>query len=162
MMSMGKNLSEWVWKPSRGMLLLCAAAFTLLGTGSVHASVWYVDIGNISGTEDGTSWATAFTTIQLAIDAAEADQGGEVWVAEGTYDEARTSPNADGSNEDTGSVVLKSGVDVYGGFAGGETVRIERNWETNVTILDGSASRNSGPLPAYHVVVGAARFRQHH
>ena len=33
------------------------------------AAVWYVDKDNTSGTEDGTTWATAFTTFQPAIEA---------------------------------------------------------------------------------------------
>ena len=41
--------------------ILCANA---------HAATWYVDKDNTSGTEDGTSWATAFTAVQPAIDAA--------------------------------------------------------------------------------------------
>ena len=116
------------------------------------ADVFYVDIDNASGTEDGASWATAFTTIQAAIDAAFADGGGEVWVAEGTYAEARTS-DPHGTSTNTGSLMMKNGVDLYGGFAGGETARSQRHWEAHATIIDGSTSRDGSP--AYHVVVGA-------
>ena len=131
----------------------------LLLTWGARAAVWYVDIGNTSGTEDGLSWLTAFTEIQPAIDAASAACGGEVWVAEGTYGEARSSivhPAPDAL--DTGSVLMKEGVDLYGGFVGlgpggEETERSQRNWQTHVTTIDGSVAR--GGLPAYHVVVGA-------
>lgn len=34
-------------------------------------------------------------------------------------------------------VTLKEGVHLYGGFAGNETQRSQRNWQTNTTILDG-------------------------
>lgn len=87
------------------------------------ADVWYVDKSNDSGTEDGLAWATAFTTIQAAINAAE--MYGEVWVAEGVYDEVRISVMHD-PPEDTGSLVMKDGVLLYGGFAGTELDRLER------------------------------------
>jgi formylglycine-generating enzyme required for sulfatase activity len=45
------------------------------------ASVWYVDKDNTAA-EDGTSWATAFTAIQPAIDAAFTAGGGEVSTAD--------------------------------------------------------------------------------
>ena len=45
------------------------SAFILLTSSFSHAAVWYVDIDNASGTEDGTPWAMAFTTIQPAVHA---------------------------------------------------------------------------------------------
>ncbi len=58
---------------------LIAWAYLLLTSASSEAAIWYVDLDNILGTEDGTAWATAFTTIQDGIDAATS--GDEVWVA---------------------------------------------------------------------------------
>ncbi len=113
-------------------------------------TIWYVDHEN-TGTEDGLSWATAFKTIQPAIDAASTAGGGEVWVAEGNYNETRT--HVDGSLE------MKEGVYLYGGFVGiavsggMETDRSQRDWNTHVTTIDGSVAR--GGAAAYHVVVGA-------
>lgn len=120
---------------------------------AASAAVWYVDKDNTAGPWNGTSWATAFKTIQEGIDAAFNDSGGEVWVAQGVYDEFRNAPNGDESGQITGSVVMKSGVDLYGGFAGTETARGERDWETHVTTIDGSSSRSG--FAAYHVVSGA-------
>jgi len=57
------------------ILLLCLSF-------NAAATVWYVDKDN-TGAEDGTSWGTAYTTIQPAIDAAYNGGGGEVWIAEG-------------------------------------------------------------------------------
>lgn len=72
---------------------------------------------------DGSSWALAKRTVQAAVEAA-ATQGGEVWAQAGTYYERiYLFPFAH--------------VYVYGGFAGSETVRAERNWIVNVTTLDG-------------------------
>ena len=124
----------------------------LVYTVSASAAVWYVDKDNISGSEDGTTWGTAFTTIQEGIDAAFDDGGGEVWVAEGVYDEARVSVMHDPA-VDTGSLLMWEGVDLYGGFMGSETVREQRDWETYITVIDGSVAR--GGEHAYHVVVGA-------
>ncbi len=70
---------------------------------------------------DGASWASAKRTMQAGIDAAAA-LGGEVWARAGTYEER---------------VMLHPYAHVYGGFAGAETLRDERDWVANVTILDG-------------------------
>jgi hypothetical protein len=123
--------------------MVCRVAF---------GAVWYVDKDNLSGIEDGTTWATAFTTIQDGIDAAFADAGGDVWVAEGVYDEERVSMMHDPA-VDTGSLMLEEGVHLYGGFTGTETELDERDWETYPTIIDGSTAR--GGEPAYHVIIGA-------
>ena len=124
----------------------------LLYTVSASAAVWYVDKDNTLGTEDGITWSTAFTTIQEGIDAAFDDGGGEVWVAEGVYDEARVSVMHD-PPLDTGSLLMREGVDIYGGFMGTETALDERDWDVFVTVIDGSTAR--GGERAYHVVVGA-------
>jgi hypothetical protein len=136
--------------------MLKKAALVLLGmlvyTVSASAAVWYVDKDNISGTQDGTTWSTGFTTIQEGIDAAFDDGGGDVWVAEGVYDEVRVSVMHDPA-VDTGSLFMREGVDIYGGFMGTETAREQRDWDTFVTVIDGSTAR--GGERALHVVVGA-------
>ncbi len=123
-------------------------------TSTAFGAVWYVDKDNTSGTEDGTTWAMAFTTIQPAIDAASTAGGGEVWVAEGTYSEERVSyPHSEYLDINTGSILMKENVHLYGGFDGNETELSQRNWKTHETILDGSTAREGSN--AYHVVVGA-------
>ncbi len=108
-------------------------------------SVLYVDRDNASGTETGMSWAAAFNTIQEGIDASSNFGGGEVWVAEGVYNEERDNP--------TGSILMKQGVHLYGGFAGTETALSGRTWNLHPTILDGSVARGGGQ--ACHVLIGA-------
>lgn len=56
----------------------------LLGLGGV-ANVWYVDAAETTGTEDGTTWATATDTVQEAIDLAGIvdDDGDIILIAEG-------------------------------------------------------------------------------
>jgi hypothetical protein len=54
------------------------------------------------------------------------------------------------------SFVLKNGVAVYGGFAGNETLREQRNFQINVTILSGDiGSVGNSNDNSYHVVVGS-------
>ncbi|HEY3266529.1 MAG TPA: chitobiase/beta-hexosaminidase C-terminal domain-containing protein [Armatimonadota bacterium] len=74
-----------------------------------------------SATPDGQTWATAYGSVQATINAAAA--GDEVWVAAGTYVE---------------NITLKDGVSLYGGFAGTETARAQRDWTANESILDGN------------------------
>lgn len=72
---------------------------------------------------DGKSWDTAFHAVWQGLAAATA--GDDVWVA---------------GNKDHPYVIritLKKGVGLYGGFAGTEASRDQRNWNANVTILDG-------------------------
>lgn len=77
---------------------------------------------------DGSSWTLAKQTVQAGIDAASAAGGGEVWVAAGTYRQR---------------IAMKPWVHVYGGFAGGEAGRAQRNWTTQATILDGDGAGGS-------------------
>jgi hypothetical protein len=99
--------------------------FTALAVGMgmpLWATVWYVNVANTGGTQDGTTWATAFTGFQSGINAAAG--GDSVWVAAGDY--------VAGVNV---SFNLKSGVQVFGGFTGTETSFSQRNWVSNVTLL---------------------------
>ncbi len=73
---------------------------------------------------DGSSWALAKRTVQAGINAASL-AGGEVWVAAGAYN---------------GNTVLTAYAYLYGGFAGTEISRGQRNWNANATILDGGGS----------------------
>jgi len=119
----------------------------------------YVD-HQADGGDDGSSWADAYTDLQDALRAAEA--GDEVWVAQGVYYPA---PDA---RDRTATFELQDGVALYGGFAGTETERDQRDWAANVTVLSGDLDRNdtaddSGVVlapadivgdNAYHVVTG--------
>jgi hypothetical protein len=97
-----------------------------------------------SGANNGTSWTNAFTSLQSALSAAAS--GDEVWVAAGIYKPTATADR-------TISFALKNGVGVYGGFAGTETMRSQRNPATNVTILSGDIGTvGVGTDNSYHVV----------
>lgn len=96
------------------------------------------------GTGDGTeSWANASSNLQAMIDElAETGDGrpGEVWVAAGEYEPlTQLIPGT----SHTASFRMRNGVSVYGGFAGGESSKTEREkvadgmpWQfVNKTIL---------------------------
>ncbi len=96
---------------------------------------------------DGLSWATAFTDIQQAIDSANNASAAtcEVWVANGTYYVYKTATSD--------AIQLRGKVPLYGGFAGTEWVREDRDWVTNVTVIDGRQSSSSGNRVS-HIMFG--------
>ncbi|HFQ94484.1 MAG TPA: DUF11 domain-containing protein, partial [Anaerolineae bacterium] len=117
-----------------------------------------------SGAATGDSWADAYPTVQDALaDAACA----EIWVAKGVYYPDEGAGQTD--NAITSTFVLTNGVALYGGFAGMETQRDQRDPAANVTVLSGDIDKNdttdaSGVVTttanitgtnAYHVVTGS-------
>ncbi len=126
---------------SNCMLYLFVSTFAL----HAIADVWYVDKDNHSGVEDGTTWQTAFTTIQPAVDTAKADGGGEVWVAEGVYNEPRRGTSVRYDEVETGTLMVYEGIALYGGFSGTEAARSERSLSLYKTIIDGSNTLEGKP-----------------
>jgi len=97
-----------------------------------------------SGANDGTSWGDAFADLQDGLYVAACSGSAlEVWVAAGTY-----HPD-DGlyvtENDRTATFQLMNGVEMYGGFAGSETVREDRNPALNETTLSGDLTDNDVP-----------------
>lgn len=107
----------------------------------------YVNASSQAKRPDGGSWDGAFSTVQEALSQARA--GDEVWVAQGVY-------RPTNGNDRGASFRLVEGVAVYGGFAGTEGQRAQRDWRANETVLSGDIGRR-GELGdnCYHVVIGA-------
>ncbi len=79
------------------------------------------------GDATGRSWAHAWTNLIAALDDAPANA--EIWVSGGVYTPPAYSRRT--------SFIFPAGRRAYGGFAGFETRREQRNWTTNVTLLSG-------------------------
>lgn len=98
----------------------------------------YVNINTAAG--NGTSWATAYNSLQDALNNASSCYDNEIWVANGTY-----KPHA---TDELIAFSVPENTSIYGGFNGTETLVSERNWNTNQTILSGdlnsSDSANAG------------------
>ena len=123
------------------MLLSLIALVSALGVPSprsvaAQSGIIYVRAG-ATAPGDGMSWATAYPSLQSALLAAAS--GAEVWVAAGRYTPAPASGNR------AATFQLKNGVAIYGGFAGTETARSQRNWADNVVILSGDLNGNDSP-----------------
>ncbi|HEY3266877.1 MAG TPA: choice-of-anchor Q domain-containing protein [Armatimonadota bacterium] len=92
----------------------------LVWTTTAFAAVIRVDRNATGASHDGSSWSTAYLTVADGLKVASA--GDEVWVAAGAYNE---------------SLAVPKDVALYGGFAGGETLREARNPVANLTVLKG-------------------------
>ena len=116
------------------------------GDASIPSCVRYVDL-NAPADGHGLTWKSAFNDIQTGVQAASAlslrDGGCEIWVAQGRYFIYKNS------FKDTLSVLPQT--KLYGGFAGKELYRCERDWKRNETIIDGHKSSESKER-VYHVV----------
>lgn len=117
--------------------VLCLGILLLQPCVAVGQRVIYVDIDAV-GTNNGTSWQNAFATLRDAL--ATADSTSEIWIAEGIYHPDRGENVSRGSR--TASFDLHNGVDLYGGFAGTESRREERDPETHRVVLSGDLEAN--------------------
>lgn len=109
-------------------LSLILSFFTFIFNPLSGQTTIFVNKFNPGITQDGTSWNTAFSSLQDAL--AIADDSNEIWVTAGTY-----LPD-EGSDREK-SFKINKGVKIYGGFYGTETSLDERNFNENITILSG-------------------------
>jgi len=101
------NLKTWVV-----MAVLLVGMAPAIATGGTI----YIDAG-ASGANDGTSWVDAYNYLQDAL--AVAQDGNDIWVAEGTYKPDVNSAKPGGTGDDTAAFQLINGVAIYGGFPSG-------------------------------------------
>ncbi|MCC6411836.1 MAG: right-handed parallel beta-helix repeat-containing protein [Saprospiraceae bacterium] len=109
--------------------LLCLFA----GMSLQAQNVIYVQ-SNAPAGGNGSSWSTAFQSLNDALNAA--NPGDQVWVAAGAY------KPAGGLTPQQSSFTVQSGVELYGGFAGNETSLAQRNWNVNPTVLSGDLAND--------------------
>lgn len=129
---------------------VAAAALLALAPGAL-AGTLHVDFGLATGANDGSSWSNAFQGqdgLQAAL--AVAVPGDRIFVAKGSY-----RPSAIGDRAD--AFRMATGVEIYGGFAGGETDPAQRPpLGTSVSTLTGDLDGNDGSGTisdnSYHVV----------
>jgi len=100
---------------------------------TLQATIIYVDAA-ASGANDGSSWINAYNDLQDALGSSTVS-GDEIWVVQGTYCPSMT-------NTLTERFQIPDGVGLYGGFAGGETVRSARDYVNNPTILSGDIDKD--------------------
>jgi hypothetical protein len=107
---------------------------------------FYVDAG-ASGANDGSSWADAYTDLNMAL--TSVISGDQVWVTTGVYTPGTT-------RSDTFQLV--SGVQIYGGFSPGDTQLSDRDPDpaTNGTVLSGDiGTPGDASDNVYHVVTAS-------
>jgi autotransporter-associated beta strand protein len=114
----------------------------------------YVDQNVINrgpGCEIGQCWSSAFTNLQDAL--VIAGDGTEIWVAQGVY-----YPDVSGGDPEA-TFTLNSGVKLYGGFNGTESVLNQRDPSTYLTIISGDlddddTNKINGVTTHYNDLVG--------
>jgi len=110
-------------------------------------NIIFVNLNVQGGQQNGKTWADAFPDFQQALLVAQ--EGNEIWVAQGTYYPTTTTDRSK-------SFVLKQGVRIYGGFQGIEVEITQRDINIHETILSGNIGDPIGADNSYHVLYGTA------
>lgn len=113
-----------IWRAAVGLLAITSPLF--------GQPVVYVD-DNVTGANDGSTWEDAYVDLQDALDHAATSGGrvSEIWVAAGTYRPTKLTNPADPRSA---TFQPLNGVGLYGGFAGWETERDQRDPTANETV----------------------------
>ena len=150
-----RRMVQILFAVAAGLVLTIVSITVMARPVSADATVIYAKPGG-AVTGSCENWTTA-CDLQYAL--TSAISGTEIWVAHGVY-----TPGQDMDS----TYQLKSGVALYGGFAMTETLRDQRNWQVNLTVLSGDIDGNDATDPngvvtdtnnihgnnAYHVLNG--------
>lgn len=120
------SLSRTGARAAPGFLAAALLALTFSFLFSARAAVLYVNPTAPGPEHNGQTWATAFQTLTPAVGAGA--PGDEIWVAQGTYAEPI----------ETSKAIL-----FFGGFAGTENARAQRDPQAYLTVLQGDTN---GPV----------------
>jgi len=127
------------------VLFLCFLGGVIFSSASVHAAVWYVDADAPGGS--GTSWGSAFNNIQDAINACSSmwmicmGPTDQIWVKAGFYSLSK-------------QINVNKYVAIYGGFNGTETSSSQRDWENNITLVNGNDSVRCFYITVHAIIDG--------
>lgn len=116
--------------PRAGLLILSILLLILADTGYAEAAICRVTTDGTAA-NSGASWGSPMA-LQTALDDVACT---EIWMAGGFYRHQPGSPQ-------TLSWTISRELAVYGGFAGTETSRDERDFVANVTVLSGDNDLN--------------------
>lgn len=110
---------------------LLSAAF-LIGIGHLiqAQTIIYVDT-DATGSNDGTSWANAYTDLNSAL-TTNTTTNAQIWVAEGFYTRNANSQTFDIAHDEH----------IYGGFDGTETSLNQRDYKAHETVISGDTGWN--------------------
>lgn len=128
-------------KPHLNKLLLLIIVI-LFSQVTGKSQIVYVNAA-ATGSNNGTSWADAYTSLKQAI---QSTSSGQIWVAAGVYKPTTgTTPES--------SFFLKNNVKIFGGFHGDETALSERDTALfDDTVLSGEIGDTTWGDNCYHVV----------
>ena len=131
------------------------------GIAASNCIVRVAETGNDANS--GNSWTQALRAVQRGLDSASSLISKsvcptvEVWVAAGTYTPSQLANSNDAGADDARAATFQliANVGLYGGFAGTESARADRNIAANVTILTGDIGTPGDTTDnSYHVVTG--------
>ena len=111
--------------------VLCSLIFASFAEGAVKR----VTVNGGIAPRDGDSWEKAFNAEEFRINHAMMPVDTEFWLAAGVY-----APGTAGNRD--AAFYLASGTSIYGGFAGSENSRDQRDPRANITVLTGDIDGN--------------------
>ncbi|MGB0979167.1 MAG: T9SS type A sorting domain-containing protein [Croceimicrobium sp.] len=139
----------------RFILLVILSISFPIGAQTIH----YVNHA-ATGSNDGSSWANAFTDLQSALSLGLS--GEEVWVAQGTYIPSLDTSGVVPTDKRACTFRLKPGLRIYGGFQGNESQKSQRDWRKYPSILSGEQGlANQDNDNSAHVVTAFDAGNEH-